>query len=619
LIKKGKFTFKTEFDFFRFVLERYFRKIPPIPTNVYLNLSNAVDQKNRIKLATLCHFPSIINTLARDKDYKVGEAALKNDFWVLIGELQDVLGFGKRERREFARQEVFRIILVLLLFEDDLDVIQEVLRNASVSTQMLAIFINLLERRGRGQKDQQILKEAQNVLLAKKQRIIKASEINKSRKHLSQGEYQLSLVQKLADDDKVIRRAVHNILVDINPELMLDFVLLATKDGPKEEILAQYIILSELIQIIEKREDFRRTAASKILENQTASSKFRNLSVTEYFTEIINRQRLALLDQCQDDLTEFQHILLLANCHCDPNEEIRSIGMNIISIDDIFTLVNDISTPQSIFKSVLDILRDHPLEEIQRKVEATYHDESERLWTRLKELEQTINAYFDIIFQSLGFTQINEYNVSIKSLEQAERTIEHLSPKLDDVTRKKVDLALPTFVDIKKAIEMQIYDINSNTSPDKLKDLYHIQDIISQIFDLKNIGKEGLRPGVLMDIDPELLTKAGKIWQSALGQFLGRIKHLNEMIKIKFSILAKEVEKHENIQGDFVEVVETFEENHKKKIKCNLTIACNQCPKRGCASERFLTETEFFIDELLDNFIDSNGQQSTNNSNHESF
>jgi hypothetical protein len=490
------------------------------------------------------------------------------------------------------------------MFEDDLEVIQEVLRNASVSTQMLAIFINLLDRRGRGQKDQQILKEAQEVLLEKKQRILKAAEINKSRKHLSQREYQLSLVQKLADDDKVIRRAVHNILVDLKPDLILEFILLMTQKSPKEEILAQFIILSELVQIIEKRDDLRKTSATKILEAQPPGSKFNNITIREYFVELINRERLDLLDKCQEDLTDFQHILLLANCHCDFNEEIRSIAGNIISIEDIFTLVNDISTPQHIFKSVLDILRDHPLEVVQKKVESTYHDESERLWTRLKEMEQTINAYFDIIFQSLGFTQINEYNVSIKSLEQAERTIEHLSPRLDKATRNRVDQALPAFVDLKKAIEMQIYDINADTTPGKLKDLYHIQDIIQQIFDLKNIGKEGLRPGVLKDIDPELLTKAEKIWQSALGQFLGRIKHLNEMIKIKFSILAKGIEKHENIQGDFIEVIETFEKNHKKKIKCNLTIACNQCPKRGCASERFLTETEFFIDELLDNFID---------------
>ena len=107
MIKKGLFTFQTEFEYFKFVMERYFRKIPPISTNVYLNLGSSLEEKNRIELAALCHFPSIVNTLARDKNYKVVESALKNDFWILIGELQDVLGFGKKERREFARQEVF--------------------------------------------------------------------------------------------------------------------------------------------------------------------------------------------------------------------------------------------------------------------------------------------------------------------------------------------------------------------------------------------------------------------------------------------------------------------------------------------------------------------------------
>ena len=603
MINKGRFSFKTETEYFKFVMDRYFRKIPPIPTNVYLNLSKAIDEKNRIKLAEVCHFPSVVNTLARDKNYHVVEAALKNDFWLLVGELQDVLGFGKRERKEFARQEVFRIIIVLLMFEDDLDVIREVLRNASVSTQMLTIYINLLEKRGRGQKDQQILKEAQSVLIEKKDRIIKASDIKKSRKHLSEKAHQIILIEKLADDDKVIRRAVHNILSDVKPALLIKFVILATEQAPREKILSQFIFLSELIRLIEKRDDIRHTPVAEYDQEALPGPEHKNSTLTEYFSDLINLRRMALLDQCQEDLTNFQHVLLLAHCHCDTNDEIRTIANNILSLDDIFTLVNDTSTPQNIFKSVLDILSEHPLEEIQGRVDTTYHDESERLWTRLKELEQTINAYFDIIFQSLGFTQINEYNVSIKTLEQAERTMEHLVNRLDQITKDKIELAIPAFVDIKKAVEMQIYEINADISPGKLKDLYHIQDIIQQIFDLRHIGKEGLRPGVITDIDPELLQRAAKIWQSALGQFLGRIKHLNEMIKIKFSILARQFEKHENIQSDFIEIVETFEVNHKKKINCNLEIACNQCPKRGCASERFLTETQFFIDELLDNFM----------------
>ena len=492
----------------------------------------------------------------------------------------------------------------MLIFEDDLDVIGEVLRNASVSTLMLNTYIKLLENRGRGQKDQQILKEAQKALQEKKQRIIKVSELLKSRKKLLEPDYQFSMIQKLADNDKVIRKAVHNILVDLDPALLIDLVALTIKNVSRDIILQQFIILSELLNLIGKREDLRHLAVSSLSINRPPDPEFQNNTLTEYFVEIINRQRLSLLDRCQEDLTNFQHVMLLANCHCDSNEEIRDIADNILSLDDIFALVSDNSTPQHVFKSILDILSEHPREEVNIRVEATYHDESERLWTKMKEMEQTINAYFDIIFQSLGFTQINEYNISIKSLEQAERTMENLAPKLDETTNEKIELAIPAFAEIKKAIELQIYEINANTTPAGLKDLSHIQDIIEQIFDLKNIGKEGLRPGVIKDIDPELLEKARKIWQSALGQFLGRIKHLNEMIKIKFSILAREIEQHENIQSDFVEIIETFEENHKNKINCDLQIACNQCPKRGCASERFLTETQFFIEELLDNFIE---------------
>ena len=120
-------------------MDRYFRKFPPVPTNLYLNSPKALNLPNKIKVASICHFPSIINTLVRDANHEVRDAAFKNDFWTLVGELQDVLGFEKNERREFARREVFRVIHVLLMFEDDLEVIKELLRNASISTMMLTI------------------------------------------------------------------------------------------------------------------------------------------------------------------------------------------------------------------------------------------------------------------------------------------------------------------------------------------------------------------------------------------------------------------------------------------------------------------------------------------------
>jgi len=603
LIQKGKFKFATEVEYFDFVMDRYFRKIPPIPTNLYLKSSAALDVHNRTKVAEMCHFPSIVNTLVRDANYDIQVAAQKNDFWILVGQLQDVLGFDKRERREFARQEVFPIILVLLMFEDDLDVLREALSNASISAKMLNSYIHLLEKRGRGKKDQQILKEAQSVLAQRKDRIVKAAEIRQIDKNLGDTENQKRLILKFSDKDPVVRRAVHNIIFDVKAQQLYHFIQLAIDSVSRDNILNQYLILTELLRLVIKREDIKYKTVDDLEIPVTRYTEAKNISIVDYFRKIINDHRLELVERSQNNLTDFQNVLLLANCHCDSNQKIREIAYSILSIEDIFSLVNDISTPQHLFKAILDILSEHEDDNIRKRVNTTYHQESRRLWNRLKEMEQSINAYFDIIFQSLGFTQINELNISIKSIEQTERTINNLAPKFNPSLDDKIQLTVTTFSEIKKAIELQIYNINSDIAPAILKDLNHIADMMQQIFELKSMGKEGLRPGVFKDIDPDLLSRAHTIWQSTLGQYLGRIKHLNEMVKIKFSIMAQAIEKHENIQNDFLEVVETFEKMHKKKINCKLKIACNQCVKRNCAAERFLVETQFFIEELLDNFV----------------
>ncbi len=583
-------------------MKKYFRKVPPVPTNIYLNSPQSRLAEHRMHIASLCHFPAVLNILIRDPEYSVQSAARNNDFWPLIGELQDVLGFEKRERKEFARQEVFRIMLVLLLFEDDLDVLREVLRNASLSTQMLNTYIQLLQSRSRGKKDQVILSESQKILAEKKQRIVKAAEIRKAAKNFDEAQAQRTLLLKLADEDKVIRKAVNNVLLDVKPAPLLQFMRLAVQDQLPDTALKHYIILTELLNLIPRCDDLRqKPVRSLIVEDPQA--ELESVSGADYLTRILNTRRLELLDGCQEDLTNFQNVLLLATCHGDSNEKIRSVAAGILSLDDIFALVNDLSTPQQHFKSILDILSEHPDEDIRKRVTATYHNESERLWNRLKELEQSINAYFDIIFQTLGFDQINEYNISLKSIEESEKTINHLTPQLATELDKQLQTTLFTFSEIKKHIEMQIYHINSAISKDILEELYHIEDMIEQIFELKNFGKEGLRPGGLSGIDPELLNRAHTIWQSALGQYLGRIKHLNEMIKIKFSILAKEFEKHENLQNDFSEVVEAFEKMQKETVNCQLKVACTRCVRRGCAAERFLIETDFFIKELLDNFV----------------
>jgi hypothetical protein len=607
LLEIGSYKYNNEVEYFEYVIDKYFRKIPPIPTNIYLNQSSASDVDNRVKLASVCHFPSIINTLARDENYYVRDAARKNEFWVLVGQLQDVLGFEKRERREFARQEVFRIIVVMLMFEDDLDVLREVLRNASISTHMLTRYIEYLEKRGHGKRDEQILSEARSILEEKKQRIVKVAGLQKARKDLKSSKNQESIIQMLADVDLVMRRAVHNLLQDISPDIFYHLVHVAIDKVYNDEILKKFTAYTELINLVIRRDDLRVIKVKDFKTDDPIDKDLSAKNIKQYITQLLTRHRLELLDKCQEDLTDFQSIQLLTTCHCDLDDKIRKVAENIISLEDIFALIDDVSTPQHIFKSILNALSEHPDERVQKRVASTYLEESERLRNKLKELEQSITAYFDIIFNSVGFPQINEYNVSIQTIEQAEKTIENLTNKFDKEIQTRIEESQSSFSEIKKAIEMEIYKINSDVSADCLEDISYLADMTKQIIALKNFGKQGMRPSELNDIDLDLLNKANTIWQSALGPFLGRIKHLNEMVKIKFSILAKNFEKHGSIQNDFVEVVETYEQQHKDKINCKLTIACNQCSKRSCAAERFLNETDFFIEELIDNFIPQNG------------
>ena len=80
MIKIGDLKFATDVEYFEYVIRKYFRKIPPIPTNLYLNSSDALEIENRAKVAELCHFPTIVNTLARDENEQVQQAAMKNEF-----------------------------------------------------------------------------------------------------------------------------------------------------------------------------------------------------------------------------------------------------------------------------------------------------------------------------------------------------------------------------------------------------------------------------------------------------------------------------------------------------------------------------------------------------------
>ena len=605
MIKIGRFTFKTETEFFQYTMERYFRKVPPVPTNVYLNQSEALKVEHRVKLAQICHFPSIINTLYRDENPQVRKAVENNDFWILIGKIQDVLGFDKKERKQFARSEFNKMMIVLLMFEDDIEILSETLMNPSVSIKMITTYIDLLKKRGKGKKDEQILNESKKILKEKKSRVLKAAEINKAFKDLKVQKNVDLLIHYLSNDDKVVRKAVTNIFTDADPKFILQISNEIIEGNSTETELDQYICLSEVLSVVRKRDDLKRTSVNKLKLSEKQLEGKRYHSIADYFYQILSRKKRMLIKSCVDELTSFDKIILLSLGHCDTENEIRQLASSILTLKELFTLVQDISTPQHIFKKILNILDEHPDEHVHQNVTRIYEDESKRLWNRLKELETILQAYFDVIFQSLGFVEINQYISAVKSIQQTEKYLQSFWYKFSPQLQKKLSATDPTFKDVKKTFTNAVTIIEADVSPPKMMELDHVQNMIEQIIELRNFDIEGLRKGAAESLDEELLDKAKRIWQSALSQYLGRIKSLNEMLKIKFRTLAPDViDKTILLNKDFLEVFNEIEEIHKNKVMCSLPNACQVCNRRGCAAERFLTEVHFLLQELLDNFVE---------------
>lgn len=605
MINIGRFSFKSETEFFQYTVEKYFRKVPPVPTNIYLKENSSQILENRIKMAKLCHFPSVINTLYRDENEAVRKSVEKNDFWILIGKLQDVLGFEKKERRQFARREVSKILVVLLMFEDDLDILGEVLRNPSISIKMINLYINLLKERGRGKKDEQIRSEAIAVLKEKKSRILKASVINKAGKNLNDIKNIELLIYYLADDDKVIRKAVKNIVLDSDPVFISQMIEKIIENNKRSNPLTQFICASEIIDVVRKRDNLKRVSIEYLKLPSERLHDGQHHTVAEYFNYQLNSKKRMLIKSCLEDLTNFDSVIMLTYGHCDMNREIRQLAENILPLEDLFSLVKDISTPQKVFKSILNILSEHPEETVHQRVDQIFQEESKRLWNRLKELETMMEACFDVIFQSLGFTEINQYVGAFKSLELSEKFLQKFWKRFTPSLQQKIETSQPILKEVRETFETAIYKIEADVSKDRLIELDQVQNMVEQIIDLKKFDIEGLRQGASESLDKNLLKKTRRIWQSALGQFLGRIKSLDEMLKVKFEKLAeKEVAKNELIESDFKEVIIEIEELHKNKVNCSLPHPCQDCMRRGCAAERYLTQVHFINQELLDNFVE---------------
>ena len=59
-------SFKDSLEYYAYIMERYLRRQPPVPSHIYLSGEAAEDSNVRRLVAEKCNFPSIINILAND-------------------------------------------------------------------------------------------------------------------------------------------------------------------------------------------------------------------------------------------------------------------------------------------------------------------------------------------------------------------------------------------------------------------------------------------------------------------------------------------------------------------------------------------------------------------------
>lgn len=582
-------------------MNKYFRKSAPVPNGFYLSQEIMDDINIRMAVARNCHFPSLISTLANDETDQVRKVAYQNEFWQMLGRFQDVLDFAKRERLFLANHEDSFNLITLFMFERDLEVFEELLKNPFITIEMMELFVKLLKQRSKDRIDEQMVEMVSNIISIRKEESVKVNKINQLARQIKRTSSIEQLLRMLGDDDPVIRRIVKSLLNSIDPMVFRKFIFFSLGKAKFDNLLQNFIILSELIEICKSRTDLNKISVRSMdtIGLKIRSNKHRFMG--DFFLHLLTKKRITTVKSSEEDVTNFANVTLLAHCHISKDRVLRSLAEDIMNINLVLSLVNDLSTPKKVFTDVLGILEKHPDENIGGQVEQSRMRESERLKESLKELEISVQAYFDIIFQSLGYNQINEYKNVVRSIELTDKQIRKFENVLKETLGEKHGELNEIFHKIQKILNNRAKVIYFDTSQKTVRELEYILSLIDEIFKLKEFGLKSLRPGSSADFESEVRSKASAIWRSAISFYLGRIKDLSEMIQKKIAKVAFENENN-TFELDIDSSIEEIEYKYKKSIDCNLKITCSVCSRRGCAAERFLFETRFFISKFLDNF-----------------
>lgn len=603
-------------QYFIDLINKYFRRNDDLLLEQTLSKISQMDNREKNQFIKRCEYPGVL-----DKLYETGDSEIKNNikktpYFQELGQFIDVLSFNKEERIQFARHDSHKNLYILLLFDRDVDVLNNAIYNQSIAIPVLKNLYSKLKDRKLGKIDDVYMRIIEEAIQYKKKVERKTALIEDNSLNLDNPEKLANTIAHLLDEDREVIKfslyALKKAKYSTFHKVITDYPLFPESGGGENDVTI--FRLENRLNSIFSGDFFQDSSTFDVdLSMQV------NVFLGEKFDLIkgkvaqsLQQRKLKILENCEKDPSDMNNILCLIYMDLEADPKFIPRVNNIMSIEDIFDLIMDDATPRSFVKEGLQLLDRSPNPEVKERVKEIYLSESQKVWVKLKETEVSVNAYFDLIFQSISLPRIQEQKELKSRLVDARQIMDNLLKEDSTVTSdllRYLKIAFEKSDNLIKNNLLGFYHIYDHSTEGELVE---IQGLLGQIFylhDIDNNANTGfaIRPGEEDKISKKVLT----IWRSAISAYLGRIKELSEILRIKYQALDKS-----STAGNFdyrrvLSQTEKLEDSHKKRVKCKLPIQCKNCKKRGCSSERFLRETMLWVDELLSIEQTENGEKTT--------
>ena len=590
---------KREFDnrmspkqIFDRILRTYFYHTLPMPLDVYLSVIEKKPAHVRRTVARSCHDPEIIEALVNDPDPAVSQEAQRNEYWRLLGQYKPLLGLSQSEKIDFIRREGFPNILVFLVFETDLKVLEELFQHPGISVNMLnSLRHYFLEKdEPNVQPVQQLIKDA---ITVRRRRILQVSSVFKEAR-ADEGKQSISrILPFLLDNDEVVVKSAVNVLKHYDYTVLKSLIF---EDNPLQDSPPDN---ERIWLVLHKLQKYYKLSDKPFLK---LSGSPLNIRYTQQsFLDDIYERKSKLLDYCYDNLHYTQNLVVLAHAHLDTDPNIRNKLIGILNIEELLSLISDPTFPQGISYRIIEILKKHSSNYVQKRISEIFLELYERTRARMREMELTVNAYFDIIFNSLGYPHIHQLRHAFKILDAAKKLTSNFIDHNQRNT-KDIDGIFNLFGKIAEFYQEKLSKLYFDMAESRVQEMEEVYEILLMIVDipLEFIDKEGYVKEENPNLYYRTLNSTRTIWRSTLGQYLGRLRELDEMIRRKWIYIISDKEQKKLLWKEMKQAIQDLETDYKKEIGCKLQISCLNCQKRPCASERYLRQAEFFLSELLD-------------------